>query len=243
MNSNGYISFNSISKDDDNTYSNFNMNTRNIKNWGVKSSHFLNRTPNITPFNNKLALTDGTNSYDVTLPIGFYNVSDFASILQTQLITDSFPGWLITEEINGSLTVENTTPFNFVEINEVSKNLATMAGWPIKTINDPLVTTLNGFPSLIYSSYVDFVSGDLNQTNNSDDYSSNNRTRNIIERVFIRDGKVSTYNINQNETIKYMGVNGELFVSNIRIDLKDEFGNNYYDPNNLNEYSLLLLTN
>jgi hypothetical protein len=219
------------------------MNTRNIKNWGVKSSHFLNRTPNVTPFNNKLALTDGTFSYVVTLPVGFYNVSDFASILEAQLITDTFAGWIVTVELNGSLTVESVIPFNFVEINEVSKDLATMAGWALKTINDPLVISLNGFPSLIYSSYVDFVSGDLNQTNKSDDYSSNDRTRNIIERVFIRDGEVSSYNINQNETIKYMDVNGELFVSNIRIDLKDEFGNNYYDPDNLNQYSLLLLTN
>ena len=243
MNSNGYISFNSRFKDDDNTYSNFNMNTRNIKNWGVKSSHFLNRTPNITPFNNKLAVINAAFSYDVTLPVGHYNLNDFATLLEAQLIVDSFPGWTVTVELNGSLTVENATPFNFVEINEVSKDLATMAGWPLKTINDPLVISLNGFPSLIYSSYVDIVSGDLNQTNKSDDYSSNDRTRNIIERIFISDGEIATYNVNQNETIKFMDVNGELFVSNIRIDLKDEYGNNYYDPDNLNQYSLLLLTN
>ena len=243
MNSNGYISFNSNFKDVDNTYTNFNMNTRNIKNWGVKSSHFFNRTPNITPFNNKLAVTNGTFSYAVTLPVGHYNVNDFATLLEAQLIVDSFPGWIVTDELNGSLTVQNATPFNFVEINEVNKDLATMAGWPLKNINDPLVTTLNGFPNLIYSSFVDFVSGDLNQTNKSDDYSSNDRTRNIIERIFISDGKIATYNINQNETIKYMGVNGELFVSNIKIDLKDEFGNDYFDPEKLNEYSLLLLTN
>jgi hypothetical protein len=242
MNSNGYISFNSKNIEFDKTYPNFNLNTRNIKAWGVVKSGFTNRTPNVTPYNNKLAVSDGTFSYVVDIEPGFYDINDFASALQTKLITDSFPGWVVTVEVDLSLTVSNVIPFNFVEINEVNKDLATMAGWPIKTINDPLNTSLNGRPILIYSNYVDFTSSDINQTNKSDDYSSNNSTRNILERIFITNGTTATINNNQNETIKYMSVNGELFVGNLKIVLKDEYGNDYYDPDNLNEYNLLLLT-
>ena len=241
MTSNGYISFNS--KDSFNgQYQNFNLNTRNISAWGVEKSQFINRTPNITPYNNKLAVTNGSQSFPVIIPIGQYDLETFAQELEIELNLQSFSGFTISVNPDGSIVVLNATPFNFVEINEVSKDLATMAGWPLKSVNDPLISELLGYPDLIYSSYVDITSSDLNQTNKSDDYASNNTTRNIIDRIHLTEYTVPSITINQNNNVKMMTVNGELFVGNLNIQIKDEFGNNYYNPDNLTHYNVLLIT-
>jgi hypothetical protein len=248
---NGYLSFNTNnvetgSRRNNATYSRFNLQTRNTKAWGIDKMCFTSRTPNINRYNNQLVVNDGITSYPITVPEGQYDGAGLATALETVLTTDlpALGTWAVVFTAPNKFEIDNggTTPFNFVETSEVSKNLASVMGWTVAFANDPLSDNFTGYGDLRYSKYVDFVSSDMNHMNPKDDYSTNNSTTNILGRIYIETSEQGVNTCYENTNIKMMKTGPYFDTGNIQIECRDEFGNTYYDPENVLEYSLLFIT-
>jgi hypothetical protein len=249
---NGYVSFNTTDLPPDaprnnTTYLPFNLFCRNIAGWAVDRVSFLNRTPNINRHNNVIAINDGTTTYEATVAEGFYDGGALATALAAALNAQLPPlgTWAVVHTDN-KFDIDNggTTPFNFVQVSiaQTGESLASVCGWKVGNINDPLSTNFSGYGDLRYSKYVDIVSQDLNQFNPKDDYATNNATTNILTRVFINDWQGGVEAVQENTNLKMLKTSKYFDTGSIKIECRDEFGNLYYDPENVLEYTLLMIT-
>jgi len=250
-NSHGIISINSndqipnSNRTFQDLYGNFNCNTRNIKKWGVYKSQFINKSPTIGINNNIIRWSEGGMSYEVIIVEGFYNPTELGAQIETQMNVISPSGTFIVsvDETKRTATISNVTQFTLLPV-ENHKSPATMMGWldVQHTDTTELINGAEGRYNLNYTDYVDIVSYQLNQENRSDDYSTNKRVTNILDRIYLSDDPQQVVHNNENSFIKWIDVNSEFNLNNLEIQLKDDRGNDYYIDNYGTSYSILILT-
>jgi hypothetical protein len=250
---NGYISFNSKDRKNKTVSSNrirydpFNLQMRDISGWALSEATFKPSDYNITEYNNGFAISDGIQSFPIYIDVGNYTLQELALVLEDALNTPPVlpTNFTVTPETNQTISIENIgTSFEFVEFDQVSKDIASMMGWEKNT---GLLNELFGWPQLNYTDYVDIVSISLNQKNPKGDFSTNKRTTNIIGRICLNDFdndsvKVGKLICEKKKNLKMMKTDKYLPPDNIEIEIRDEYGNLYYDPLNTMEYSLLMMT-
>ena len=148
---------------------------------------------NCTSRNNKISVLhvgSGT-TYNSTIPIGFYNVEQFAPALQAALNSGGYPApFTVTINADNTITVSSAAPFVPLSSGQDRSPLE-MVGMKIYTapvnIADS-ITTHTGIPQLYYTRYVDLISDHLNKSQYIPDEVSNSGASNILVRLSGDDG-------------------------------------------------------
>lgn len=162
-------------------------------NWAVPTINGRNDRFLITLYS---AVPPAVNTYEVTLVPGWYNFTDLAAQLQTQLNVGE-PG------IAGTFTVTIDPDTFFFKIKYVPAGgetwnnmrieinaLSTMLGFNGQTYSEGALNTLEivgNFPSLTYTPYIDIVSQRLTKNQAIYDNSSSSLTpvRSLLSRIYL----------------------------------------------------------
>lgn len=225
-------------------YSKFNLDMINVNGWGVSEYYYKDYTFNITPFNNRLFWQDIANSYEIEIVPGNYTDPQFVVALQAAMVAIT-PG-VIVSEAAGVFTITGPTPIEFLEpLNPLTNNKLVDNG---KLISDMLFlkykTGLNlvhvGLlpAELVYSKYVDICSPNVHKYAKILDTSTNSSVSNILFRVYLDNNNTGQKELNN---IKWINTDSFFTNNNINISVYDSFGNLYYDPDDLMNYSFLMM--
>jgi hypothetical protein len=161
--------------------------------------------PTITSYNNKFSVTlseIGTNplvsvTYEAELFLGFYNLTDLATALATELTNDAPPGvngtWTVSvDPVTFFITVEYAPAigetWDNLRINETE--LSTMLGFNGQVWTESVGNFLKiqgNFPTLTYTPYIDIVSQRLTKNQHIYDNSSSvsSPIRSLLARVYL----------------------------------------------------------
>ena len=246
-----------ISSDDKSEYepiNNFKINKKDsyfsmngVQRIAVSTVSFKWTIPNITPRNNIIQWTEsGGPVLSVSIPEGFYNISDFASKLSLLMNAVSAGTIIISQqtEIRGyALDFTSTLPTVFIKAPTNKRDIPKMLNWKYD------ISSLNFFgavPMLYYTRYISICSNSLNTYQKIRDEDSNGRVTDLLCRVY-NETKDTELNITDplnylpntvyfwNESFKWMAYVKSRQLSNIDIKLYDEFGDFLYTSELLGE--------
>jgi len=162
--------------------------------------------PTITPYNNTFiidAVTFGNISHllTATVPEGWYNFTDLAAVLQTQLtaaaVAEFGAGYSVTvsvDTITFFFTITILTPGGnppwanpYIVETELSQMLGFSGQTYIKNYTDFFSAVRGNFPRLTYTPYIDIVSQRLTKNQHVYDNSSsiNTPVRSLVTRIYL----------------------------------------------------------
>lgn len=244
LNTTGYISVDSNDRIAKNLFPNFNANTRNINKWGVAKSQLCYKDETIPLGNNIIRFATNIQSYETFVISDYYTITELAAAVEQQM-NNELAGFTITiDEDKRTINIQNATPFQLLP-NDNYKSIFEMWGLIGRgTLLDPDGTynSIFGKYTLNFTNYIDFVSYQINQNNKSDDYATNQKVNNLIERLYLSDDPNQVIHKNENHHIKWMDVDSEIGLNNLEIKLLDDRGNDIGEILGSSEYNLLLLT-
>ena len=161
--------------------------------YSLQYVNFFWHIKNVTSRNNKITFKHAGNTYNTTLDIGYYNITNFITEILTKL-NAQLAGWTVidTGDKDGHrIRISFPTPFTVMTSGQ-DRSPWEMSGFKITgNESQDTYTVHTGYAKLWYTRYIDCCSSALNRYQNIPDESSNYPVSNVLVRIYGDDGTSS----------------------------------------------------
>jgi hypothetical protein len=211
--------------------------TSKIKRLGVGGLQYCLPIPNINIYNNSLTFHSSVSAanHTVSLTIGFYSLSAFITMLQTQLNTVTGASGLtftVTQRTNFANSINIAAAGGTFYLPPGLSSFETYGRYMCYLQYDLVFSTSKNSSQsyLVPTRWVDVISDVFAEYDKNPVSSTRFGENHILYRLYCTYDRISNprFEILENPNIRWVNYNRDVSLANIDFKLRDEFGNDVY---------------